>query len=403
MNPVPFPDPPIAAVASKGSKRKTILINIGLASLGALFGFGFAFGSMVLSGAKVGLSEHFTINLWTLAALPLMWMLTVLVHEFGHLLGGRLAGMRALMLFAGPLHFDFGADRLRLRLNRVASTWGGLAVCAPVGALRARDVALLVACGPVASLVLAAGAGLGGVALGGWWGGFVFGTGALSLFIGIATLLPVRAGGYMSDGGQLLGLARGDRRSSQQLALSALMAQSYSGVRPRAWDSALLDAIDSERGDSEGDDPNMRAYALLLDAVRAEDRNELALADTRWRDLAQVLAEADAQAMSIAMRRALALPIATWIGYRRREAQSARAWLQAARGGFGDPASLAFAEAAVHLAEGDASAARSMLAKARAALPQMADRGSAIVLAESLHAMQSELDMQPVATLVQGW
>ena len=398
MNPVPFPDPPIAAVASKGSKRKTILINIGLAATGALFGFGVAVGSRWLFGADDGLAGYFALDVWTVAALPMMWMLTVVVHEFGHLLGGKLAGMRPLMLFAGPLHLDFGADRLRLRLNRVASTWGGLAACAPVGALRPRDLVLLIAGGPLASFMLAAGAGFGGLALGGWWGGFVFGTGALSLVIGIATLLPVRAGGYMSDGGQLLGLARGDRRSGQQLALAALMAQSYSGVRPRAWDSALLDAINSEGGD-----PGMRAYALLLGAIHAEDRHELTLADTRWREVAQVLADADAQAMSIAIRRALALPIATWIGYRRHEAQSARAWLEAARGGFADAAALAFAEAAVHFAEGNTAKSRSMLAKARAALPQMADRGSAIVLAESLHAMQSELDMPPVATLVQGW
>jgi hypothetical protein len=389
MNPASFPLPSDGAAVDATTRRKNIRAQVMLTIGGALVGgaIGAGIGRLVKMGSNSGVGEVIAIDLWTLAALPVMWLVVVLAHEFGHLLGGRFAGMKPMMLFAGPLHFEFGADRLRLRFNRVKSTWGGLAACAPSGNTDRGGLALLVLGGPLASFVLAAVTLPAGLALGGWWGGLLFCTGALSVVIGVATLMPLRAGGYMSDGGQLLGLLRNDPQTGARLALSSLMAQSYAGTRPRDWDPALLAAID---GDGGGD-ASLQGVTAMLVANRHEDRREFAQADSAWRRVAEVLVSAQGADMPAAAKGGFALPIAAWLGHHRRDAAAARAWLDASCGGFSDPASRAYAEAAVLHAEGQADAARRAIADARAALPQVGDRGGALALADWLDELERDL------------
>jgi hypothetical protein len=390
MNPTPFPDPATPAQAP-ASRRRNVLVVLAMTALGGAFGAGIAIGSRAWfkAGATPEVAERLAADGWTLLLLPVVWFACVLAHEAGHLLGGMAGGMRPLMLFAGPLHVDFNADRVRFQRNRVAATWGGLAACAPGGngGASRRGYLLLVAGGPLASLALAAVAGLLALAIGGWWGGLAFTTAALSLVIGIATLIPLRAGGYMSDGGQLLGLARDDHGTRQRLALGTLMAQSYAGVRARDWDGALLDVLAQPTADA-----TLRAVTAMLQASRAEDQRRFDTADAHWRELAAIVNGSEGATIAAAARGAFALGIAGWIGLRRREGASARRWLDASRGGFSDPAVRAYSEAAVALAEGDAAQARRRLDAARAALPRVTDRGGAIALAESLDDIARDLD-----------
>lgn len=389
MNPTPFPDPPVADQTPM-LKRKVVWRELLPGLIGAAFGAAVAYSGVHLVRALGGiaLKQHFDLNLWTLLLLPAIWLVIVLAHEFGHLLGGRLGGMRPLMLFAGPLHFTFDADgRMRLQRNRVKQSFGGLAACAPRADTGRGAFALAVAGGPLASLVFGVLLLPPAFALGGWWGGLLFATAVLSLLIGVLTLVPLRAGGFMSDGAQLLGLARDDDETRQRLALSSLMAQSYAGVRPRDWDPGLFAAATAE-----AKEPTLRELGALLRAGVAEDRGQFEDADAHWRGVAARLGDADADAIAPAMRGALALSIAAWLAHRRRDPAAARRWFAAAQGGFNDPAVVAFVEAAIAWAEGDAPTARRKLDESRGLLPRMTDRGGAIAMAESLDDIARDLD-----------
>jgi hypothetical protein len=380
----PWPMPPSNAAVRRAGRAKTLVFTLGGAVFGA--GVGMLVGKLAKSAGGAPLRELVQMDLWTLALLPAMWLLVVLVHEFGHLLGGRLAGMRPLMLFAGPLHFDFGADRLRLKRNRVAGTFGGLAACLPAAGTTRSGFAMLVAGGPLASLLLAVLAAGSGLAIGGWVGGALVATGAMSLLIAAATLIPLRAGGYMSDGGQLVGLARNDAETTARLSLSTLMAHSASGVRPRDWDPGLLASATPDT-----DEPNLRLVAALLRAGHHEDHGRRDAADAEFRRVAGIIADPAQTAIADGMRRAVAVSLAAWIATEHDDPGTARAWLEASRGGFSVAAVSLHAEAAVRAAEGHRDEARQLLDAARAALPQVRDRGSAIVLSDAIDRLAGRL------------
>lgn len=393
MNPIPFPDPrPPARTAA--STRRLLLTFVLTLPVGGALGLGAGMlGSMWFDpDPTTGIEVPLSADVWTLAMLPLAYWLCVLWHELGHMVGARLGGLRVTMLVAGPLRLDFDADGTRILLNRVIPKRYGLVACVPPsGEVASRgSYASGAAGGPVASLLLAGIAGSAATAIGGWWGGVLFAIAFTSLVFGVGTLMPVHTHGLTTDGGQLLGLARGDDVTRQRLAVAALAAQSATGVRPRDWDPGLLRTIREESGDA-----TLQAYVTMLEASLAGDRGDIDAADTHMRELAEILTGERAGVIMPAIRRTFALALAGWIGQRRREGDSARRWLEAARGGFTDPATVAHAEAAVALAEGDPEAARRHLDTACAALPRLSDRGYAVCLAEQLDELARDLDATP--------
>lgn len=390
MKETPFPDP-IPLKPTSATKRSGLATVLGMTVFGAALGVGIV--GLIRSGfgSNTGdiLWTHLSMDLWTALLLPIILWICVLVHEAGHLLGGWLGGMRALMLFAGPLHLDFNAGRTRVLFNRVPATWTGLAVCSPRSEKGATsgNYALLVSGGPLASLVFTAVTSPIAFTLGGWLGGLLIVTGALSLVIGIATLIPTRMSGFTSDGGQLLGLARGDQVTRQRLALGALLGQSYGGVRPRDWDPGLLQVIGEDSGDV-----TLRITSAMLEASRAEDKGDLDTADANLREVAAILVGEQGTRITAVAWAAFALGLAGWIGQHRREGASARRWLEASKGGFSEPAARAHAESACALAEGDLESAKLHLDEARTALTKMTDRGGALMLADSLDDLERELE-----------
>lgn len=216
------------------------LIGIAAGWLGARYGSAFFKGAHWSGGQKLSL----------LLLLPVAWLLAVLAHELGHVLLGRTKGFIFHWLVVGPFMWKKELGRLRFSWNKDLNTAGGMALCVPPDShyLRRRFLAFA-AGGPLAS-VLFAGVVLGGSALlpaptsgvGRVLGGALAVSGSISAVLALVTLIPLRAGGFYSDGARVLNLWRGGPAGQLEVAVLSTLVTSMAGTRPRELARPLLDA-----------------------------------------------------------------------------------------------------------------------------------------------------------------
>lgn len=375
MTELAFPAPPPPHAARRASVRDMVV--------GLVLGAGTGVAAVLVLRWALGTVDLRALfptaawSWWTLAAMVPGAFLAILAHEAGHLAGGALGGLRPAMLFTGPLLVEFAQRGPRLRFNRHAGAWGGLAVALPTPDTTRRAFLPYVAGGPLASFLLCAIALAAGPAIGGTTGGIVVALALLSFCIGLATLIPGRTGGYLTDGAQLLALLRDDPGVERRLRLGALLAQGLAGTRPRDLDAAavahLLD---------EATDPAQRMVLRHTLADIALDRGDRDAAAAHVRALAEALGAPDAAQVPALARQQFALRVATWLALEG-DAPAARAWRERAAGPVLDPLPHALADAALARAEGRDADRTAALTRARDALPRTMDRGAA-ALAEDL-------------------
>ncbi len=348
----PAPPPPA---------QRRIATLLGMIAGGMLFGAlgGWALGRVMKhSGAAPAHAP--TDLLW----LPLAWWFAVAMHEAGHLLMGVRTGMTPVLYVVGPLRVSRDGGRMRPGFNSNFATWGGLAASVPHDVERFSErMSAVVAGGPLASFALALVCGAIVVLSGGAAPPLVGMTALLSAAIGVATLVPSTAGGFMSDGAQLLAFRRGDAKMELRGLLLALAGAGMAGMRPRELDRALI-----ERGLALEGTPLERLSLLSTAASAAVDRGDDAAAyfaeiAQRWYDYPD------------GFRQVLALWLAWFLAARRRDLGTAREWLARGKSGLVDGALRELAEAAVADLAGDAAARDAALARAAKRGPGM-DAGS---------------------------
>lgn len=106
-----------------------------------------------------------------------------------------------------------------------------------------RQLLVLIAGGPVFSLLLAILAiAIASVADPHFAAHCIF-LAATSFGIFLVTLIPVRAGGFISDGMQIIDVWRGGSAAVERSALLQIFAQSLDGVRPRDWDASAIEQL----------------------------------------------------------------------------------------------------------------------------------------------------------------
>ena len=309
-----------------------------------------------------------TFGRW-LPLVVLVWMsavawLAILAHELGHVVGGALGRFRFHMLVVGPLRVarDGRDGALRVGLNRSLALYGGVAAAFPTAAADPmRGLALMVAGGPLASVLLAAMAGLAA--------GAVASPGVTLLLIALAvmsgglacaTLVPARTGGFATDGARLLRMLRRGPDAEREAATMPLVGMMGSGVLPREWPSHLVDAALVHRDGSAEE-----CTAWLLAYLHRLDSGQVAAAGVA---LDHVLALRHTYPAPFAP--ALDVEAAYYAAAHRGDAAGARATLAAlpARSPGVTPHDRALVEAAVLRAEGDVDGAARV---ARSALPQV--------------------------------
>jgi hypothetical protein len=375
------------ADAPKSKKRpgwQSLLLAVVMAAMGGVFGFLVAKGGMSFLPASASLKA---LGPWDLLALPVIIVFVLAFHEAGHLAGGMSRGMRFLLFIAGPFGWVRGKDGVRFRLFFNLGTLGGVAAAMPVpGEPLKPQLTRLVVGGPLASLVLAIAA----LAVF-WWvpgrvGAYGLVTAGLSLAIFVVTAVPLRSGGFMSDGMQLLQLRRNPAMVERRARLLALMGQGMAGVRPRDYDPDALAHAQAITGDETLYDVGVWLYSYF----HALDAGDMAAAE-RW--LRRVEPRVDDYPDGF--RQSLAIELALFEALQHGRVAPARAWLGRARGGVVDTSRRRLAEAALAAREGRRDDALSALAVADAKLNRSMDAGSTHLSADQISAVRALLDANP--------
>lgn len=324
------------------------------------------------------------LGLFDLLALPLTFFAVILVHELGHLAGGMARGMRFLLLIVGPLRLRRTVSGIRLDWFFNAASMGGLAATMPDSRkpIRSQFLSLIVG-GPLASLLLALLAFGLSVVFDGRVSAHLLILGAMSALIFVATAIPMRAGGFLSDGRQFMELLRGGSAVEQRAMLMTAYAESLSGVRPRDRDPTPL----ARALALAGDEPLRDLTAVLMAYQVALDRRDLAAA-AEWID--RIAAGHDAYPGGF--RQVLANEIAYFSARYRRDPATARTWYDRAKGGMVEPSQRALAEAAIALTSGDATLALQAIQRGEDKLHATSDAGSVPFLQDELSSLRVEAE-----------
>lgn len=222
-------------------------------ALSMIFG-GFGGYAMIMIGKHI-VPEWFAVAMFSksdamglLIAFPVMYVLTIAIHELGHLAGALASGFKFRVLTIGPFSLISTAHGLQFRMAwSVVTMIGGQQISAPPpGGGTARQYLVYLAGGGVANAV--AGLALVGVASAGalppMWIGILLMGAALNLFLGPLNLLPLSMrNGIRTDGYNMRTLLRGGARAARFRAVFELIGHSFAGTRPRDWRDDILSEL----------------------------------------------------------------------------------------------------------------------------------------------------------------
>ncbi len=286
----------------------------------------------------------------------------------GHIVGGKLVGFRLTLFVVGPFKLHSTPDGIKLGLNLSLMLAGGLGGAAPTDARNlVRRMTAYVAGGPVASLLLAVSAfGLFFIAPPSI-GVILTLVAVASLVIGVATLIPNKAGGLVSDGARLKMLREGGPEAARWSAIGALDGALMAGERPRDWKEGLVQGSLSRRDNSFDDaGASSTVHYHALDLGRKDEAEAL---------LGRALSAKDVPEVT---RSQILLEAAFFQAYFRHDAGEARTFFSDAR-----PEKvlekhlLLRAEAAILFAEGANEAAKEKARKSLEALDGSFSPGTA--------------------------
>lgn len=345
----------------------------------AAAGGGYLLGKSALSDPAVSMwIDRLRAGLvgWDLLAVPLLLLLVFGVHEIGHLVGGLSQRMRFLLLIVGPFQWHRSASGVKFQWVTRLGLMGGIAATMPteVGSKLRRQLLFAIAGGPVASLLLIFLALLvvpstdPRVAA---YGAFV----ALASFgIFLVTAIPMRSGGFMSDGMQLLEVIRGSRSVIERARLLQVAAQSLAGVRPRDWEQESVDGLVHD----ESTEPLRQIAGWQLLLYRAMDTGN-------DRDLRhyQALLVQGVERFPDGFRQAIHVDLAICAGLRG-DREAAHQHLSSSKGGVVEKSRRLLGQAVVAELEGRWEDSRLHAEAAARALPQAMDPGLAELTREQL-------------------
>ncbi|MBL8512776.1 MAG: hypothetical protein JNJ55_02200 [Betaproteobacteria bacterium] len=236
-------DPPVNPQRRDQSSYKGLLVWMILGGVAGYFGA--MLGKPLLPQwlPTMGLSRTDLVGV--LVAFPFVYLLTIAVHEFGHLAAALASGFQFRVLTIGPFSLVSTADGLQCRTAWSAMrVIGGQQISAPPpgGASNGRYL-LYLAGGGLANIAMALLLLLAAFA----WTlppmvlGICLLFAGMNLLLGPMNLLPLSTQhGVRTDGHNMRTLLRGGEPAMRFRALFELIGHTFTGVRPRTWRDGLL-------------------------------------------------------------------------------------------------------------------------------------------------------------------
>lgn len=231
------------------------------------------FGSLLLGGfiglttgiyfirfpEPLSISSILVIALCIVSSLPL----SILLHELGHFLAGRLQGMRLLNLSVGPFVIERHEGKLHFHI--VPSVLGYLGR-AMMGfpehlnrkALKKKLIRYIYG-GPIINIFT--GVLMIGIAFGLWHHPFFIFFGILNLFLGITNLSPVMAKSVMTDGLVIQKLRKVPVEDSVIVTAYSILQEGMKTADVKRWDANLIGLL--ERFVAT-DDPTAKSFLPTL-------------------------------------------------------------------------------------------------------------------------------------------
>jgi Zn-dependent protease len=202
-------------------------------SLGVLQFLLLTAGFAVLTVGCLALMHAFTrsADFLGFALIAPVFMLSIALHEYGHVLGARLMGMTPYLMLIGPLQMSKRRTGWRVRFKRSSSDYAGMvmAFVNPHARLRGQYFGMLVA-GPGMNLIIALVAAAAALLVAHpEFSAFLWGVAGFNLLYALVNLVPRRKR-LASDGRQILELWRGFDEDSPAAAFARICGLSVKGV-----------------------------------------------------------------------------------------------------------------------------------------------------------------------------
>lgn len=337
-------------------KLRRIVLGLLRMSIGAATGY-----AAIMPLALAVKSNH----RWILNSAPIFFglilgvliggfILSVALHELGHVVAGKVAGFRFVFMLFWPVQITRkGENGLRVKLRfRTGLGLGGMAGMVPKDGLDLRKAYLtLLAGGPLASLLVSVVTGAIAISLGlgkSLPGSIFWIIGLTSLLLFFLTIVPSNAGGYLSDGAAIMLLKSGKPEAvGRYIALLEMASALATGKRPAEFDKGRLQTLLKA-------DPTEPIFfqARHLSFLHAADNGDLLAARRFSNEIQQHLEKSP-----VLFRPKYNLDSA-WLFAREGEPEKARKLLEQNNGGLVEPCELRLIEAEIALAEGKTDDAR---------------------------------------------
>ncbi|MCP9768390.1 hypothetical protein EGI22_10740 [Lacihabitans sp. LS3-19] len=209
---------------------------IGFALMLAVGGFvGFFVGKFLVKEALDGLTKNHLFGL--LALLIPIFFFVIGFHELGHAFLGKIVGFEFKMYVVGPLLIEKNQSGIDIKLNKNFNLFGGLVISLPTNSENLKNrFSWYAAGGPLFSLLLVL---LAIAIIYAIPSDFIFlillckMTAFFSGLIFVATMIPIKSGGFHTDGARILRLQTKGEIADLEVMTLSIIAKTSSNLRPR--------------------------------------------------------------------------------------------------------------------------------------------------------------------------